>query len=1072
MTLTIKWIRAVIVLLLTAAAAFSATASGVPDIQSGKRSLSGIVVDFGTGEPVIGAYIAKVGKNDGAISDLDGNFSMELAPDETEIEVSYVGYKTQRIRLGKESKLTIRLMQDSELLDEVVVVGYGTTTRKDLTGAVSTADVDEMVKAPVTNFEEMLAGRVAGVQVSSSDGQPGSDLNIVIRGNNSVTQDNSPLYVVDGFPVESSVGSTMINPEDIASIDILKDASATAIYGARGANGVVLITTKKGHVGAPVITYNGWVGVQSVTKRMEMMDPYEFVRYQLELNEGVYEGVYFGTPSANPEYWTDGTDENGQPVKVPNLEQYRNVKGTDWQKLLFRDALVHNHNVSVRGGNEKTRYSVSGSINDQKGVILNSGYQKYQGRLNLDQKLGNRVKMGLYVNYTYTKKYGTVATEDSGSPTAALMYSIYGYRPVPGVNGEDLLDNLFDETTDPNSDYRVNPYISAVNEYNPLHTHNFIANAFVEWKILDNLALRVTGGLNKIHQRREVFFNSRSRGGHRYTNNKVNGSITNIERTNFLNENTLTYTPKLKNGHSLRVLGGFTIQEAKYLSDAVYSINIPNESLGIAGLDEGELTQAPITKTSNRLMSFLARIEYNYKSRYLFTASFRADGSSKFAPENRWAYFPSASAAWSFAEEEFMKDLRWWTVGKLRVGYGSTGNNRVTDYAFRSSMSIEPDSGYAVGNVPEKGIVPNLLGNRKLKWETTDQINAGLDLGFFDDRISVVLDYYYKRTRDLLLNATLAPSMGYLQAYKNVGSVSNSGFEITIDTRNIQTKDFLWTSSFNISFNRNKVLALNDDEPSLATRINWGNYGNAYPYIAIPGQPIAMFYGYLFDGIYQYEDFDRVGETWVLKDGIPNNGEDRAGIQPGDIKYKDINNDGVVDTYDQTIIGNPNPDHIGGFNNYFQYKNIDLSIYFQWSYGGEVMNANRIVFEAGEPVNRQSLNMFASYAERWTPENPSNTLYRVGGQGPAVYSDRTIEDGSFLRLKTVSLGYRFPSKWMKKAKIKSLRVYVSGQNLFTWTKYSGQDPEVSIRPTALTPSFDWSAYPRARTITGGIEISF
>lgn len=1037
----------------TANAANAASAANVSDQQQ-KRTISGMVIDFETGEPIIGAYIAVPQKNTGAISDLEGYFTLELAAEDRTVEISYVGYKTQKLELKNEKELTIRLQKDAELLDEVVVVGYGTTTRKDLTGAVGKADVEEMVKAPVANFEEMLAGRVAGVQVTSADGQPGSDLNIVIRGNNSVTQDNSPLYVVDGFPMESSVGSTMINPEEIESIDILKDASATAIYGARGANGVVLITTKKGHVGAPVVTYNGWVGVQTVSNRMEMMSPYEFVQYQLELNPGVYDGVYFGT--------------NGER----DLEYYRNVKGIDWQDLLFRDALVHNHNISVRGGNEKTRYSVSGSINDQDGVILNSGYQKYQGRVVLDQTINKRLKIGVNLNYTYTKKYGTVVAEFDTSPTASLMYSIWGYRPISGINEGNLMDSLFDETTDPNSDYRINPYQSAMNEYNPLHTHNFIANAYIDYKILKNLTLRVTGGLNKIHQRREVFFNSSSRGGHMYTNNKVNGSLTNIERTNFVNENTLTYTPKLGKGHNLKALAGFTIQESKYMSSAIYSINIPNESLGIAGLDQGELTEAPITKTSNTLMSYLARVEYNWKSRYLVTASFRADGSSKFSPENRWAYFPSASVAWAFAEENFMKGLRWWNTGKLRLGYGTTGNNRVSDYAYLSSMEIDPDSGYAFGNIPDKGVVPDLLGNKDLKWETTMQANAGLDLGFFNDRLLITLDYYYKRTKDLLLNATLAPSMGYLQAYKNVGSVSNSGFEITIDTRNIETKDFLWTSSFNISFNRNKVLALNDDEPSLATRINWGNYGNAYPYIAIPGLPIAMYYGYLFDGIYQYDDFDKVGDTYILKDGIPNNGDARESIQPGDIRYKDINGDGEVNSYDQTIIGNPNPDHIGGFNNYFQYKNLDLSIYFQWSYGGEVMNANRIVFEAGEPVSRQSLNMFASYADRWTPENPSNTLYRVGGQGPAVYSDRTIEDGSFLRLKTVSIGYRFPSKWMKKAKIRSLRVYVSGQNLFTWTKYSGMDPEVSTRSSALTPSFDWSAYPRARTITGGIELSF
>lgn len=1019
--------------------------------QGDGRGLSGIVVDFETGEPVIGASVAVVGKKIGAVSDLDGKFSIDLSADENELEFSCIGYKSQRIVIRNEKTLTVMLHVDSELLEEAVAIGYGTTTRKDLTGSIATVNVSEMKKAPVANFEEMLAGRVTGVSVTSSDGQPGSELNIVIRGTNSVTQDNSPLYVVDGFPMESSVGS-MINPEEIESINILKDASATAIYGARGANGVVLITTKKGQVGSPVVTYNGWVGVQTVTKRMEMMSPDEFVQYQLDLDYNRYEPLYLN-------------DER-------DIDYYKGVKGINWQDLLLRDAIVHNHNISIRGGNDKTRYSISGSINDQDGIILNSGYQKYQGRIVFDQVINSKLKVGVNLNYTYTKKYGTVVSESNISPTTSLIYSMLGYRPVSSVKGEDLLNTMFDDETNPNADYRVNPLMSVRNEYNPLYTYNLIANAYFEWKILDNLVLKVSGGYNKVNQRKEVFFNSSSRLGHKYTNDKVNGSLANIERTNLLNENTLTWSPKLDRKHNLKILGGFTLQDARYHSDAIYSINIPNESLGINGLDDGEITKAPITTTSNGLMSALARVDYNYRSRYLITASFRADASSKFSKRNRWAYFPSVSLAWSFANEDFMKPLRWWSTGKLRAGYGSTGNNRVSDYASYVSMDVTPDSGYVVGNNPDIGVVPKILGNKDLKWETTRQANVGLDLGFIDDRISVTLDWYYKRTDDLLLNATLAPSMGFLNAYKNVGSVSNSGLEITLNTTNIQTKDFLWTSSFNISFNDNKVLALNEDEPSLATRVTWGNFNNVYPYIAVPGQPIAMFYGYLFDGIYQYEHFDKVGDSYVLKTGVPNNGNDRDMIRPGDIRYKDINGDGVVNTYDQTIIGNPNPLHIGGFNNYFQYKNLDFSVYFQWSYGGDIMNANRIVFEAGEPTARQSLNMFASYADRWTPENPSNTLYRAGGQGPAAYSDRTIEDGSFLRLKTVSIGYRFPTKWMQAIKVKSLRVYLSGQNLFTWTKYTGFDPEVSIRPTALTPAFDWSAYPRAMTITGGVELTF
>ena len=1032
-------------LLLALIASISAIA------QEAAYKISGLVIDFDNGEPVIGATVGLKGQQPALITDLDGKFTIATDTPEATIEIRSLGYDLTTVDISASKNNTIRMRPSTNNLDEVVVVGYGTTTRKDLTGAVSKVNVDDMQKAPVSNFEEALAGRVAGVTATSSDGQPGSELNIVIRGNNSVTQSNAPLYVVDGFPLETSVGN-MLNPEEIESMEILKDASATAIYGARGANGVILITTKKGKVGRPVVSYNLYMGVQSATKRQKMLDPYEFVRYQLDVNESLYSSMYLGNQKT--------------------LDDYRNEKGIDWQDEVLRDAFLMNHALSVRGGSDNTRYSISGSVVHQDGVITNSGYRKYQGRLNLEQTLSTKVKVGLNLNYTYNKKFGTIAAEQNSSPTASIMYSMWGYRPVGTLWQDDLMDTLYDDTLDPTRDYRINPVMAVENEYNPMHTTTFIANAFVQYKILDNLVLRISGGYNKVNQRRDIFNNSSSRLGNPKTNEKVNGSITNYERTNFLNENTLTYTFKLKRGHRLKVLGGFTLQDAGYFSDGFTSINVPNEELGIAGLDEGTVTKIPVSKTSNSLMSFLARADYSYKSRYMATVSYRADGSSKFPAGNRWASFPSAALAWGFGQEDFAKDLTWLTSGKLRLGAGTTGNNRVSDYASMTSLVISPTSGYTVDNSPLKGVVPASLGNDKLKWETTVQYNVGLDLSFINDRIQFTADWYYKHTKDLLLNATLAPSMGFLNAYKNVGSVSNSGIEFTINTINIRNNDFSWDSNFNIAFNRNKVLSLNEDEPSLATRVTWGNFNNAYPYIAVPGNPIAMFYGYLFDGIYQYDDFDKIGDKYVLKAGIPNNGNDRANIQPGDIRYRDINGDGNVDSYDLTVIGNPNPKFTGGFTNNFHYKGIDLSVFLQFSYGGQIMNANRIEFEGGDPTARTSLNMFESVKDRWTPDNPSNTLFRVGGQGPTAYSDRTIEDGSYLRLKTLTLGYTLPAHITKRAGITTLRFYTAAQNLLTWTSYSGLDPEVSTYNSALTPSFDWSPYPRSKTVTFGLELVF
>ncbi len=1025
--------------------------------QKAFKTISGKVAD-GMNEPLAGVTVMIKGKQTVAQTNNDGFYSIPVADSVNVIlRFSYLGFTTREVWVAaKNTILNVVLQSDVKALDDVVIIGYGSVRRRDLTGSVGQADVEDMKKAPVPSFAEALAGRVAGVQVNSSDGQPGNEMNIVVRGNNSVTQDNSPLYVIDGFPVEAA-SNNIINPEEIESIEVLKDASATAIYGARGANGVIMITTKKGKKGEPVVSYDGWAGSHQVIKRQEVLSPYEFVKYQLEQNPTVYTPIYLN---------------NGKTI-----EDYRDVKGINWQDQVLRTALVQNHNLAIRGGNDKTRYSLSGSYLDQQGVVLNSGFRRYQGRFGLEQDVSTKFRASVNINYSATKRYGTIATETQTSPTASLMYSMWGFRPVTGdsIKDANLLEELFDPDIDPgaNTDLRINPLLATINEYNPLFNNVLIVNTLGEYKITKDLSFRVTGGLTSTNQRRELFNNSNSRLGHNYTNNKVNGSINNREITNLLNENTIRYNKRFNKDHNLKVLAGITMQDIRDFSNGFTSTLVPNESLGIKGLDEGQITVAPTTDLSSGLLSYLSRVDYSYKSRYLFTASIRADGSSKFPKDHRWAYFPSAAFAWRVKDESFMQKLEFLSEGKVRIGYGATGNNRVGEYAALTALQINASSGYATGNSAGQGIVPTNLGNAALKWETTVQTNAGMDLGFFKNRVSLTADYYYKETKDLLLRATLAPSMGFLYAFKNIGKVSNRGLELTLNTVNIERKNFSWSSGFNIAFNRNKVLSLNEDEPSLATRVTWGNFNNAFPYIAIPGKPIALFYGMLFDGVYQYSDFDETGSgSYVLKRGIPNNGVARENIKPGDIRFKDINGDGQIDNNDLTIIGDPNPLHTGGFNNNLSYKKFDLNIFLQWSYGGDLLNANRIEFEGGDPVTRNFLNMFKSFENRWTPENQTNDLYRVGGQGPAVYSSRTIEDGSFLRLKTVALGYTLPATVLKKIKVKTLRMYAAAQNLVTWTNYSGLDPEVSTVNSALTPGFDWSPYPRPRTITLGLNATF
>jgi len=1019
------------------------------------KTITGKITDT-KGEPIEGATVQVKGKNIATTTNADGLYNITITDSANVIlTIGSLGYTSKDVRVViANSVMNVRLEDDIKGLNDVVVIGYGSVRRKDLTGAVGTPNVADMQKAPVVSFSEALAGRVAGLQVSSTDGQPGNELQIVLRGNNSVTQSNLPLFVIDGFPVEAPA-TNIINPQEIESIDVLKDASATAIYGARGANGVIIITTKKGKIGAPEVTYNAWVGFQRYMKKQEMMNPYEFVKYQIEQNPTTYTPIYLS---------------GGKTI-----DDYKNVAGIDWQDLIFRDAFMQNHTIALRGGNEKTRYSFSGSLLNQDGIIINSGFNRYQGRLVLDQTINTKFKAGVNINYTSTKTYGTIAAQSSNGPTANLMYSVWGYRPVTGDSAKDaaILEQPFDPDVDPLNEYRINPVISTSNEYNPLFNNTIFSNAYIEFKPSKYFTLRVTGGYTKTSLRKEIFNNSNTRlGNPKSSNLGINGSISSTENTSLLNENTLTYSRRFNSNHNLNVVAGYSIQQNNSMAYGFSASQIPNESLGISGLDEGIIATMPTSKSKNVLISYLGRINYAFKSKYMVTFSMRADGSSKFVKDNRWAYFPSGSLAWRIFDEPFMKKLTFLSDAKIRGGFGLTGNNGVGDFAYLTSLQIASTTGYSNGNSPVQGIVPNNLGNNKLKWETTAQTNIGIDLSFLKNRINLTVDYYKKITKDLLLNATLPTSTGYVSGYKNVGRVSNQGIEFTLNTTNIEKKNFTWTTSFNIAFNKNKVLELNNDEPSLASRITWGNFNNAFPYIAIPGHATALFYGFLFDGVYQYSDFNQLANgTYVLKDNVPDNGSPRANIQPGYIKYKDINGDRVVDNNDLTIIGNPNPIHIGGITNNFTYKNFDLSVFFQWSYGNDILNANRIEFEAGD-VTRGYLNMFKSFAYRWTPENQTNDLYKVGGQGAQVYSSRTIEDGSYIRLKTISLGYNLPASVLKKAKIKAVRIYGAAQNLLTWTKYSGIDPEVSVKPSALTPNFDFSAYPRAKTITFGLNVTF
>lgn len=986
----------------------------------------------------------------------EGKFSLNVGRGKV-LEFSLVGYQQQEKSIVSGAELTIVLESITEKLQEVVVVGYGTVRKIDLTGAVTQLDMKDLSKAPISTFEEGLAGRLAGVQVQSSDGQPGNEMNIVIRGANSLTQDNSPLYVIDGFPVENP-DQNAINPDDIESINVLKDASSTAIYGARGANGVIVIETKKGKVGKPTINFSTSFGTQNVRKTIPVMSPYEFVKYQLEYN-----------PNAEFLYMRDGK----------TLDSYSELEEINWQSHTFRTGSRTINNISIRGGSSNTRYALSGSYHDQAGVIRNSGNKRYQGRLTLDQRINRTLRMGVTANVSNMQAHGQRIADGAGAESSFstyLLYRVWGYRPISGDSNVNLLEEEFDPDAVSMIDARVNPVISNANEYNQQEILSLFSNGYIHYDITPKLSLRVNGSISNQVNGREIFNNSKTVSGSPalpFNVLGVNGRINEYTTNVFSNENTLTYKTKFDNDHDVTALLGFSAQKRTVKYNSFAAQDVPNEYLGIDGLGQGTPYLIQRDFTQNGLVSYFGRVNYGYLSKYLLTATLRYDGSSKFASNNRWAAFPSVAVAWNMQEESFLKNSPVISNSKIRVSYGVSGNNRVGDFSNRSSFNQTQFSPYSFHNsTPTKSIIPMTVGNADLKWESTFQYNVGYDLGLFKNRLEVTLDVYRKTTRDLLLEAELPKTSGFLRAFKNVGAIRNDGLELAVSTANIKRKDFSWSTNFNISFNRNKVLELTEGKATLLTDnpVFLDGAFNTPLYISQIGQPAGLYYGYVFDGIYQYEDFDQVApDRYYLKTGIVTNGHDREVIQPGDIKYQDLNGDGVVNDMDMTIIGRGLPVHIGGFTNNFVYKNFDLNIFLQWSYGNDLINANRLVLEGQGGTTRFNINQYASYENRWSPTNPNNDMFRAGGQGPiGRYSTRIIEDGSYLRLKTVSLGYTI-GKW--KNKFNSLRVFVSGQNLLTFTNYRGMDPEVAVRHSALTPGFDFSAYPQSRTIVFGLNLN-
>lgn len=1051
-------------------ASLSALVLSVLSVKAQNQSVTGRVVDE-TGQPLIAVTVYQDGNTtNGTVTDGDGNYTISV-PTKATLVFSCLGFEEVRQNVASRAVINVTMKEEKLAIDaaEVVSIGYGSVTRRDLTGSVSKVDMEDIMKTQVTNFDQALAGRVAGVVVTTSDGALGAEANITIRGNNSLTQSSAPLYIIDGFPSESSM-ATALNSADIESIDILKDASATAIYGARGANGVIVITTKQGVEGKPKVNFTAsWSG-NMVAKKVDMMDAYDFVCFQTDqYNVSGSTNIYLKGE--------DGTNN------FYSLEDYRNVESIDWQDQIYRNAFVQNYNVSLSGGSKTAgnRYNVSFSATDQDGVIVNSNFQRYQGKVNFSQKLGKKVQFDLMANYSRAVTNGVNPTSPTSSSSASgwLMYSVWGYRPTKPISQMgtgSLLDDLIDEGISDSSDYRFNPAKTVRNEYRKTIIDYLQANASLSWDITPDLKLKVSGGYNMYKRRREEFNGTQTYTGYEgSTSSKgINGAIYWNDKTTWLNENTLTWTKHIKRNHHLQTMIGFTMQGETYDYKGTRSEKMSTDELGINGMHTGSYQSVTPWQYDWRMMSGLFRLNYNYKYKYYLTASFRADGSSKFPAHNRWGYFPSAGLSWNFNREDWLKNEKWLSNGKLRASWGMTGNNRTStpyDYYYQiSSIKGSANSyDYVFNGQIVSGYYPSNMSNEKLKWETTAQWNIGLDVGFFDGRLKATVDWYLKDTYDLLLNATIPASSGYTSAMMNIGSMRNRGWEFTIDATPVKTRKFEWDVNVNLAINRNIVTGLNENQYSLFSAVNWEQkFNSQYPYITQVGKPSGMMYGFIYEGTYKLDEFQN-GST--LKAGIPYlTSVGRDGVKPGDPKYRDLNEDGVIDDNDRTVIGCGQPLATGGFSTAFRFYGFDLNLFFQWSYGNDILNANRLMFENG---TTSSLNQFSSYRDRFDAQrNPDSDIPAVQANGMFVYSSRVIEDGSYLRLKNISLGYTFPRSVLRKMKFDTVRVYLSADNVYTFTKYSGPDPEVSTRNSVLTPGFDWSAYPRAIGITGGVSFTF
>lgn len=1040
---------------------------------------------------VIGASVTMKGNTSvGTITDIDGNFTLSVPTSAKELEISFIGYDNQTIAIGNKTHFDVTLKESSVMLEEVVAIGYAKVKRKDLTGATSSVSSGELAAVPAMTAAQALQGKAAGVNIVTKSGAPGAGANITVRGGTSITQSTEPLYIVDGFEMSDALSN--IDVADIESIDILKDASSTAIYGARGSNGIVLITTKSGKKGKTQVNYNTFFSFDVLSKKLDVMSNAEdFVKYQYEM--AVLQGGTTNFSTVFDNVASDASDfYTGAYARMS--DRYAGAQTLDWQDEVFgSSALTQNHNVNVSTGTDKTQVMLSYNYSGQDGLLANHGVNKSSFRAKVNSELWKGVRLDVNTMFSYKKTLGGGAY--SGMKSVLLQPIIGGTKYT--------LDELLNTQTYPDlsgldtSYDTANPIIANNATTSQKRSRLYTINAGVELDLLKNLTWRTAGSYTWSNSKDTSFADENSTA---YimdaANTGINGTINNGESFKWQITNTLNYNQTFANKHKLGVLLGHEVTYSESEGNKLSLVKFPYPNFGLDNIDQATVKDKSVSHSRNGIVSAFARVNYTFDERYLLTATVRGDGSSKFAKGNKWGIFPSVSGAWRISEENFWKENALSnTVNnlKLRVGYGTTGNCNISDYMYTTSFK---QTDYPLNNTEGNlaYALDETLGNRDLKWETMHSTNIGLDFALFNSRVNVSAEWYNNQVNDLLLKSVIPSTTGYKNQFQNVGKIRNRGWEISINTVNVQTKNFRWTSDLNLAFNKSKVISLEDGLDTKTFSVG-GNRSGQVNYYAVVGQGLGEMYGYIYDGIYTTDDFVQGADgKLTLKEGVvrPNSGTP----QPGDIKFAadGVDKNGNPQFTQQKVkIGNGTPDCIGGFNNTFQYKGFDLSVFMKFSIGNDVYNATKhsmspyaafqnVPTEFGDhyyrlidPITGQKATSLEVIKSLNPNENARNwSLNKTNSSYITYPSSYYVEDGSYLRIAQVTLGYTLPKVWLKKYFISSARLYFTANNLATLTGYSGYDPEVSAGSDQVvcTPGYDNSTYPRSRSYVVGLNLTF